>query len=76
MTVVHTKTFLTFSLTVLFVTASAMSSDARPHSKRLNPTRDKSVYGNSNYNSTPIQDNSCFHLTGLPEMYACSSHGG
>ena len=76
MTLVPPKTILTFSFTVLFVTASAMSSDARPHSKRLNPTQDESVYDNSNYNSTPIQDNSCFRSSGLPEMYACSSHGG
>ena len=76
MTLVRTRTILTFSFTVLFVTASAMSSDARPHAKRLNPTQPKSVYDYSNYNSSPIQDNSCFHSTGLPEMYACSSHGG
>jgi hypothetical protein len=72
MTLVRPKTILTFSFSVALVTASAMSSDARPHAKRLDATQQESVY----YNYSPIQDNSCFRSTGLPEMYACSSHGG
>ena len=72
MTSIRPKTILTISAIILLVTASVTSSDARPHAKRLSPNQKESVY----YNSTPTQDNSCFYSTGLPEIYACSSHGG
>ena len=34
----------------------------------------RSSYYNSDYSSRG--DSSCFRSTGLPAMYACSSHGG
>ena len=70
------KTFLTFSASLLLVAASVMSSDARPHGTRLTPTQSESTYYHSNYNATHDGDSSCFRSTGLPDMYACSSHGG
>jgi hypothetical protein len=78
MTLNLSKAFLTLSATILVVAASATSSNARPHAQQLSPTQNESVYynHNPNYNSSPIRDNSCFSSTSLPEMYACSSHGG
>ena len=72
MTFVHPKALLTFSATLLLVALSATSSDARPHAQRLSPTQNEFVYYHSESNS--MRDSSCF--SGLPEIYACSSHGG
>lgn len=76
MTRVRLNTLSTFSAIVLLAAASVTSSDAKPHANRVSPTQSESVYYNSDYNGTPRPDNSCFSSTGLPEMYACSSHGG
>ena len=70
------KTFLTFSASILFVAASAMSSDARPHGTRLTPIQSESTYYHSDYHATRDGDSSCFRSTGLPDMYACAPHGG
>ena len=72
MTFVRPKALLTFSATILLVALSATSSDARPHAQRLSPTQNQSVYYHPDSNS--MRDSSCF--SGLPEIYACSSHGG
>lgn len=78
MTYVRLNMILAFSSAVLLVATSVTSSDARPHANRASPTQSDSVYYNHNprNNTSPIRDNSCFSSTGLPEMYACSSHGG
>jgi hypothetical protein len=78
MTYVRLNMILTFSSAVLLVVTSVTSSDARPHANRASPTQNNSIYYNHNPsdNTSPIRDNSCFSSTGLPEMYACSSHGG
>ena len=74
MTLNRSKTLLTFSASLLRVAADAASSDARPHAQRLSPTRNESVYYHSDPNS--LRDSSCFsHSVGLPDQYACSSHG-
>jgi hypothetical protein len=75
MTLKRSKTLLTFSASLLLVAASATSPDARPHAQQLSPTQNESVYYHSDPNT--IRDNSCFsRSTGLPDQYACSSHGG
>ena len=75
MTFVRPKALLTFSATILLVALSATSSDARPHSQRLSPTQNESLYFHSDPNS--LRDSSCFSRSvGLPDQYACSSHGG
>jgi len=76
MSVNLSKTFLTFSASMLLVAASVMSSDARPHGTRLTPTPSESTYYHSNYNTARDGDSSCFRSTGLPAMYACSANGG
>lgn len=76
------KAFLTFSVSALLVAASVTASDARSHSKRQAPPEDVSTYSNWErgaqweYTSPNKGDNSCFRSLGLPEMYACSPHGG
>jgi hypothetical protein len=70
------KTFLTFSASVLLVASSVASSDARTQTKRLSPAQNESVYYHSDYNNGRGSDSSCFRSTGLPAMYACSSNGG
>jgi hypothetical protein len=72
MTLNLSKTLFTFAATILLVAASATSSNARPHAKRLSPTQSESVYYNSDSNS--MRDSSCF--SGLPAIYACSANGG
>jgi len=72
MTLNRSKTLLAFSASILLVAAYATSSDARTHAQRLSPTQNQSVYYHSESNS--MRDSSCF--SGLPEIYACSSHGG
>jgi len=72
MTLNRSKTLLAFSASILLVAAYATSSDARPQAQRLNRTQSESVYYHSDSNS--MRDSSCF--SGLPEIYACSSHGG
>jgi hypothetical protein len=75
MTVNHSKALLTLSATILVVVASATSSDARPHAQRLSPTQNESVYYHLDPDS--LRDSSCFSRSvGLPDQYACSSHGG
>ena len=78
MTRVRPNTILMLSATVLLIAGSVTSSDAKPHANRVSPTQGESIYYNynPNDNSSPIRDNSCFSSTGLPEMYACPSHGG
>ncbi len=71
-----TKTFLTFSATVLLVAASVMSSDARPQGTRMAPVHSQATYYHSDYNAVRDGDSSCFRSTGLPDLYACSSQGG
>jgi hypothetical protein len=76
MTLVRSKTIITFSATMLLVAAFVSSADARPQAKRLSP-QNETVYYNSDYNTTHSQDNSCFsRSTGLPDQYACSSNSG
>ena len=72
MTANLSKALLTLSATILVVAAFATSSNARPHAQRLSPTQNESVYYQPDSNS--MRDSSCF--SGLPEIYACSSHGG
>ena len=66
-------TLFTLSASILLVTASATSSDARPHA-RLSAIQSESVYHLSDFNSMRDRDSSCFHS--LPEIYACSAGGG
>ena len=74
MTFVRPTALFTFSATILLVALSATSSDARPHAQ-LSPTRNEAVYYHSANNS--LRDSSCFSRSvGLPDQYACSSHGG
>ena len=69
------KTLVTFSATIVLVAASAMSSNARPHPQQMSPTQSGSAYHQSDPNT--IRDTSCFsRSTGLPDQFACSSHGG
>jgi hypothetical protein len=76
MSVNFSKTFLTVSASVLFVAVSAMSSDARQHGTRSAPVPSEATYYHSDYNAARDRDNSCFRSTGLPDLYACSTHGG
>ena len=76
MSVNLSKTFLTFSASMLLVAASVTSSDARPHGTRLTRTQSESTYYHSDYNGTRDRDSSCFRSTGLPDLYACSANGG
>ena len=74
MTFVRPKALLTFSAAILLVALSATSSDARLHAQRLSPTQNESLYYHSDPNS--LRDSSCFSRSvGLPDQYACSSHG-
>jgi hypothetical protein len=74
MTVNLSKALLTLSATLLVVAASATSSNARPQAQRLRPTQIESVYYHSDSNT--MRDSSCFSRSvGLPDQYACSSHG-
>jgi len=75
MTVNLSKALLTLSATTLLVAASAMSASARPHAQPVSPSQSESVHYHSD--PTTIRDNSCFsRSTGLPDQFACSSHGG
>ena len=75
MTLNLSKTLLMLSASTLLLAATATSSDARPHSQRLSPTQNESLYFHSDPNS--LRDSSCFSRSvGLPDQYACSSHGG
>ena len=76
MTLNFSKTFVTFSATVLLTAASAVPSDARPHVKRLSPTQSENVYERTDSETKRDWDSSCFRSTGLPAMYACSANGG
>ena len=68
------KTFLTFSVSMLLVAASLTSSDARQHANRQAPTQSEYSYRSD---TTRDRDSSCFgRSTGLPDQYACSSQGG
>jgi len=76
MTFVRPTALFTFAATILLVALSATSSDARPHAQRLSPTQIESVYHRSDFNSMRDRDSSCFSRSvGLPDQYACSSHG-
>ena len=75
MTFVRPTALFTFAATILLVALSATSSDARPHAQRLSPTQNESVYYHLDPNN--MRDSSCFSRSvGLPDQYACSSHGG
>jgi hypothetical protein len=77
MTLNLSKTLLTVSATILLVAASATSSDARPHGKRLAPTQGEPAYYHSDFDIGRDRDSSCFSRSvGLPVEYACSSNGG
>ena len=65
------KALFMFSASVLLVAASATSSDARQHAKRLSPAQKESAYYHSDSNS--VRDSSCF--TSVP-VYGCSANGG
>ena len=65
------KALFTFSASVLLVAASATSSDARQHAKRLSPAQKEFAYYHSDSNS--VRDSSCF--TSVP-VYGCSANGG
>ncbi len=70
------KTFLTIAGAVLLALSCATASDARQHAKRVSPTQSEPVFNSSDYNPTRDRDSSCFDSTGLPQLYACSPHGG
>ena len=70
------KTFWTFSASMLLVAVSMTSSDARPHATRPTTTQMEPTYYHSDYNSARNGDSSCFRSAGLPAMYACSPSGG
>ena len=53
------KMFLTFSASILLVSASVMSSDARPHAKRQAPTQSEFSFYRSDDGSARDRDNSC-----------------
>ena len=73
MTLNLSKTLLTLSASILFVAATATSSDARPHAKRQSEVD----YYRSDHGTTRDRDSSCFsRSTGLPTEYACSTNGG
>jgi hypothetical protein len=71
MTLNRSKALLTFSASIVLMAAYAASSDARPHAQRLSPTQNESVYHRSDFYSMRDRDSS----VGLPDQYACSSHG-
>ena len=48
MSVNLSKAFLTFTASLLLVAASVMSSDARPHANRHQPTQVESARGSDN----------------------------
>ncbi len=48
MSVNLSKTFLTFSASMLLVAASVISSDAKPHANRHEPTQVESAAGSDN----------------------------
>ena len=74
MTLNLSKTLLTLAATILLAAASATSSDARQHAKRLYTPQSEAVYDRSDSNTTRDRDSSCF--TSVPAMYACSANGG
>ena len=77
MTLNRSKTFLAFSASVFLMASSVTYSDARPQAKRLSPTQDESFYYHSDYDTMRDRDSSCFsRSTGIPDQYACNSHGG
>jgi hypothetical protein len=76
MTFVRPTALFTFAATILLVALSATSSDARPHAQRLSPTQIESVNHRLDFNSMRDRDSSCFSRSvGLPDQYACGSHG-
>ncbi len=70
------KTFFALSAGMLLLASSVTSSDARPQASQLTSPQSELTYYHSDYNSARDRDNSCFRSTGLPDMYACSAHGG
>lgn len=70
------KVFMTFSASALLVAASVTSSDARHQTRRFTSDQNEPTYYHYESESPRDGDNSCFRSSGLPEMYACSSHGG
>ncbi len=71
------RSFLTVIGAALLVLSYVTISDARPHAKWLGPTQSGADYNRSDYDSSRDGDSSCFsRYTGLPDQYACSSHGG
>ncbi len=75
MILVRPKAILTLSATVLIAAASIAPSDARP-ARQAAPLQSESSNYDLDYKRTRDWDSSCFRSTGLPEQYACSSHGG
>ena len=74
MTLNLSKTLLMLSASTLLLAATATSSDARQHAKRLNTPQSEAVYDRSDSNMTRDRDSSCF--TSVPAMFGCSANGG
>ena len=81
MSVNLSKTFLTFLASMLLVAASVMSSDAKPHANRHEPTklnprvaRVTARYGDTT--SIPVSDlrSPRLSIPGLPPMFACCAN--
>jgi hypothetical protein len=67
------KTFVTLVGGLLLTLSCATASDARQQAKRQAPTQSEP----SSHNQERGGDSSCFsRSTGIPDQYACSSHGG
>ena len=68
--------FMMFSASALLVAASVTSSDARHQTQRVPSDQQEPTYYHWESTSPRDWDSSCFRSSGLPQMYACSSHGG
>ncbi len=73
----RSRTLLGFLASALLAAGSVTSSDAGPHGNRLSPTQSDPVYYHSDSDTRRVRDNACFsRSTGLPDQFACGSHGG
>lgn len=70
------RTFTTLTGSVILTLCCATASDARQHTKQPRATQSAPIYDTSDFHNNWGRDSSCFNSTGLPELYACSSHGG
>jgi hypothetical protein len=66
---------LILSASLLLAAACGTPSDARPHNDHLKP-QIGTIYADPPFaprqESNPNRDSSCFNVSGLPEMFACS----